>query len=147
MARRRRPSSPTAWLVGLVGTVAIALIGYYGRIAVIENMAERQILSAQRIQQQITEQQLARQQQAAQADAAIQQLKRDQMAKDAEEMRLSAERERRRSAAWDKFYQEPRGCDNWQSDQHMVECLSLKSHAKAEFQRKWAAGDFDQPQS
>ena len=146
MARRRRPSSPTAWLAGLAGTIAIALIGYYGRIAVIENMAERQILSAQRIQQQITEQNMARQQQAAQADAAIQQLKRDQMAKDTEEMRLSAERERRRSAAWDKFYQEPRGCDNWQSDQHMVECLSFKSHAKAEFERKWAAGDFGQPQ-
>ena len=146
MARRRRPSSPTAWLVGLVGTVAIALIGYYGRIAVIENMAERQILSAQRIQQQITEQQLARQQQAAQADAAIRQLKRDQMAQAAEDMRLNAERERRRSAAWNKFYQEPRGCNNWQSDQHMVECLSLKSHAKAEFERKWSAGDFDHPQ-
>jgi len=146
MARRRRPSSPTAWLVGLVGTIAIALIGYYGRIAVIENMADRQILRTQRAQQQIAEQQLARQQQSAQADAAIRQLKRDQMAQAAEDMHLNAERERRRNAAWDQFYQEPRGCDNWQSDQHMVECLSLKSHAKAEFERKWPAGDFDPPQ-
>jgi hypothetical protein len=147
MARRRRPSSPTAWLAGLIGTVAIALTGYYGRIAIIENMAERQIAHAQRAQQQIKEQQLARQQHAAQSDAAIRQLKRDQMAQATEDMRLNAERERRRNAAWNQFYQEPRGCDNWQSDQHMVECLSLKSHAKTEFERKWSAGDFDQPQS
>lgn len=145
MARRRRPSSPTAWLVGLVGTIAIALIGYYGRIAVIENMAERQIARAQHAQQKIMAQQLARQQQVAQAAATTQQLQREKMAKAAEEVRLSAERERRRKAAWNQFYQDPRGCDNWQSDQHMVECLSLKSHAKAEFERKWSAGDFAPP--
>lgn len=146
MARRLRPPSPTAWLTGLIGTIAIALIGYYGRIAVIENMTERQMARSLSFQQQIKEQQQARQAQTEQAAEYALQQQLEERAKAAEETRLQADLDMRRRAAWNQFYKEPRGCNNWQSDQHMVECQNSKMRAKVEFDRKWVAGDFDQPQ-
>ena len=51
------------------------------------------------------------------------------------------EQQRKKDAAWQEFYKEPRSCSNWQTDQQMVECQNQKLRAKREFERKWAAGE------
>ncbi|MCP1651560.1 hypothetical protein [Pseudomonas nitroreducens] len=56
-------------------------------------------------------------------------------------MKAAAESQRQHDAAWGKLYQAPRGCDNWKTDQQMVECQNHKLRAKREFEQKWAAGE------
>lgn len=51
------------------------------------------------------------------------------------------EQQRKKEAAWEVFYKEPRGCSNWQTDQQMVDCQNQKLRAKREFDRKWEAGE------
>ncbi|MNG32139.1 hypothetical protein D3C84_1180800 [compost metagenome] len=60
-------------------------------------------------------------------------------------MKAAAESQRQHDAAWERYYRAPRGCDNWQSDSHMVECQNHQLRAKREFEQKWAAGDFATP--
>jgi hypothetical protein len=54
---------------------------------------------------------------------------------------------RLKDAAWEQFYQAPRGCDVWRSDQHMVQCQNDMMKAKREFEHRWATGEFAQPSS
>ena len=51
------------------------------------------------------------------------------------------EQQRKKDEAWQEFYKEPRGCNNWQTDQQMVDCQNRKLRAKREFERKWDAGE------
>lgn len=62
-------------------------------------------------------------------------------------LRQQVEQQRRKDAAWEQFYQAPRGCDVWRSDQHMVQCQNDMMKAKREFEHRWAAGEFAQPSS
>jgi len=41
--------------------------------------------------------------------------------------------------AWYAWYskREEKGCDNWQSDRHMVECTNKKMDLKSEFKKVW----------
>jgi len=41
--------------------------------------------------------------------------------------------------AWYAWYRkrEEKGCDNWQSDRHMVECINKKMDLKSEFEKVW----------
>mgnify|MGYP000417925460 CR=1 FL=1 len=46
---------------------------------------------------------------------------------------------REKQQAWYVWYnkREPKGCDNWQSDRHMVECINKKMDLKSEFNKMW----------
>jgi len=45
----------------------------------------------------------------------------------------------RKQQTWYTWYKEnePEGCDNWQSDRHMVECINKKMDLKSEFEKVW----------
>ncbi|MGF6695188.1 hypothetical protein M2318_005289 [Metapseudomonas resinovorans] len=149
---RRRPLTFQAWVLGLIGTILAALVVYYGRVAIIEQMGQRQIAHTQAALQKLQEQQaqqaatrnqqaLQRQQrqtmseQEAQRQAAIQ----SQRAVEAQRARIDEQRQH--DAAWESFYKPMRGCEIWQSDSHMVECQNHKIRAKREFEEKWVAGE------
>ncbi len=45
----------------------------------------------------------------------------------------------RKQQTWSAWYNEraPKGCDNWQSDRHMVECINHKMDSKVAFEKVW----------
>ena len=49
----------------------------------------------------------------------------------------------KKHAAWLSCYKEPEGCNNFKSDQHMVECINHKMRAQKEFERLFAAGELE----
>ena len=153
---RRRPLTFQTWALGLVGTIITALVVYYARVAIIEQMGQRQIAHTQAALQKLQEQQA--QQVAARAQPALQRQHRQTMSSEeakrqaaadsrqaVEAQRARIDEQRQHDAAWESFYKPMRGCDNWQSDSHMVECQNHKLRAKREFEQKWAAGEFNQP--
>ncbi|WP_430317845.1 hypothetical protein [Pseudomonas nitroreducens] len=129
---RRRPQSFQSWALGLIGVLITCVVMYYARVAAIEYMAERQIERAQAAMAKLQEQAARQQQQLRPTPPAPRQV--DQV------MKAAAESQRQHDAAWDKFYQAPRGCDNWKTDQQMVECQNHKLRAKRDFEQQWAAG-------
>lgn len=137
---RRRPQSFKAWALGLVGSLIAVVILYYARVAIIEDYGQRQLAHTQATMQKIQAQHAQRQPQA-QAPAPAPQPQMD--AYDLQVMEAAAESKRAHDAAWARFYKPMPGCDNWQSDTHMVECQNHKLRAKSEFEQKWAAGEFD----
>lgn len=139
---RRRPQSFQAWALGLIGTIITATVLYYGRVAIIEHMGQRQIERTQAAIQKFQDQQAKRLEP---QHRPAQQPQRQPDSYDAQVMKAAAESQRKHDAAWDQFYKPLRGCDNWQSNSHMVECQNHRLRAKREFEEKWAAGDFDQP--
>lgn len=46
--------------------------------------------------------------------------------------------------AWFKWYKEPKGCNSWESDDHMIECTNHKIRAKKQFNIMWAQKDIIQ---
>lgn len=137
---RRRPQSFQAWALGLIGTIITALILYYVRVAAIEHMGQRQIERAQATMQRLQEQQTQR--------ASVQPPPTDPMQHqpdpyEVQVMKAATESQRKHDEAWEQYYKPARGCDNWQSDSHMVECQNHKLRAKREFEQKWAADEFD----
>lgn len=40
--------------------------------------------------------------------------------------------------AWFNWYKQPKGCNTWKSDDHMVECTNHKMRAKKQFNIMWA---------
>jgi IS5 family transposase len=134
---RRRPQTFQSWALGLIGVLITCVVMYYARVAAIEYMAERQIERTQAAMAKIQEQAARQQQQLRTAPLPTHQA--DQY--DAQVMRAAAESQRQHEEAWERFYQAPRGCDNWKTDQQMVECQNHKLRAKREFEQKWAAGE------
>ncbi|MBD9634619.1 hypothetical protein [Pseudomonas sp. PDM19] len=131
---RRRSRSFQSWALGLVGVIVTAVVMYYVRVAAIDYIAERQIERTQRALEKLQALNTRP------STASAPQTYRQQDQYDAEVVRVAAETQRQHDIAWERFYQPPRGCDNWRSDQHMVECVEHKNHAKHEFEVKWAAG-------
>ncbi|MCP8465903.1 hypothetical protein NK553_18285 [Pseudomonas sp. ZM23] len=135
---RRRSQSFQSWSLGLISVIITGLVMYYARVAAIDYFAARQMERTQaaleKIQQQATRQQ-QQQFRPAPSPAPVDEY-------DAQVMKAADESQRQHDAAWEKYYQEPRGCNNWRTDQQMVECLEYKSRAKREFEQKWAAGEF-----
>ena len=45
----------------------------------------------------------------------------------------------KKKQAWYAWYneREPEGCDNWQSERHMVECINHKMDSKVKFEKMW----------
>ncbi|WP_422462918.1 MULTISPECIES: restriction endonuclease [unclassified Endozoicomonas] len=56
------------------------------------------------------------------------------------EIQANREQEQARANAWKAWYQMPRGCDDWLSEEHMIECINQKMRAKREFEQLWAEG-------
>ena len=140
MPRRRQPQSFKAWVIGFFATAVLALIGYHGRIYVFEQFAQRQIEHSEQFVQRMQQQQEQRQvEQQAIKDRELQ-AQRQAMALEAEQMKARAAEQQAKDAAWSRFYQEPRGCNIWRSDEHMVECQDAKRKARLEFEQQWAAG-------
>lgn len=134
---RRRPQTFQSWALGLIGVLITCVVMYYARVAAIEYMAERQIERTQAAMAKIQEQAARQQQQLRPTPPPSRPV--DQYV--AQVMKAAAESQRQHDAAWDKFYQAPRGCDNWKTDQQMVECQNHKLRAKREFEQKWGAGE------
>lgn len=149
---RRRPLTFQAWALGLIGTIITALVVYYARVAIIEQMGQRQIAHTQAALQKLQEQQA--QQAAARKQQALERQHRQTMSEQEaqrqaaadsrraiEAQRARIDERRQHDAAWESFYKPMRGCEIWQSDSHMVECQNHKIRAKREFEQKWAAGE------
>lgn len=56
------------------------------------------------------------------------------------EQRRKRDKERDKNKAWLEWYNEPVGCDNWQSESHMVECSNHKRRARVVFDKLWSEG-------
>ncbi len=57
-----------------------------------------------------------------------------------EEARLRSIESAKKQNLWHSYYIEPEGCDVFQSDKHMVECVNHKKRAKEEFNKKYQQG-------
>lgn len=66
--------------------------------------------------------------------------KREQQQAVARQRQLAQLRAQQKDQAWMRWYQEPKGCDDWESEKHMVECINHKMRAKKEFERLWDQG-------
>ncbi len=143
---RNRPQTFAAWMLGVIGAVLTAVLMYYAQVYAIQRIGQGQIERSEAALQRLRDQQAARlsaQQVAIQAEA---QKKAEQATYDAQVAQAMAESQRRHDEAWSSYYQPKKGCDAWQSDAHMVECVNHKMRAKEEFERKWAAGEIGTPQ-
>lgn len=58
------------------------------------------------------------------------------------QQRLTQQEWRSKQQAWNGWYKQPWDCQNWRSDDHMVECTNHKMKAKREFERLWKQGAF-----
>ncbi len=72
----------------------------------------------------------------AQEQTRQQEAKQQQAAEEARKQALAQQKE----AAWFKWYKEPEGCQAFQSDKHMVECINHKMRSKKEFEALWVQG-------
>ncbi len=66
--------------------------------------------------------------------------KREQARKKEIQNRIAREKMRLKEQAWSKWYKEPKGCDSWTSDAHMVECTNHRMKSKQEFNVLWNNG-------
>ena len=142
MARRRARPNAESYLINAAAVAVIAIAFYFARLAVLEYVATQQIKQIEATLQQAQAQQqrqlmLAQQKKAADAQAA--RLARQQYEEQA--LRQAIE-DRVKNVAWDRYYHDPEGCDNWRTDAQMVKCLTYKTNEKNEFDRRWAAGEF-----
>ncbi|MGI9274159.1 MAG: restriction endonuclease [Endozoicomonas sp.] len=69
----------------------------------------------------------------------------------AKALQASLERQRRqqewkeKNESWLAWYKEPWDCQDWRSDDHMVECTNHKMRAKREFEELWSQGKIPYP--
>ncbi len=56
------------------------------------------------------------------------------------EIKAGYEQEQAREVAWKAWYKIPRGCDDWRSDDQMVECINHRMSARRAFDQRWAVG-------
>ncbi|MDN3234527.1 hypothetical protein [Pseudomonas sp. WAC2] len=142
MARRRQPQTIQTFIISIVGALAIAIIGYHARLAILENFAEKQITHTQEVMARLQTQQLEQQRQMQAEQQQAKQAKREAMERDAENMHRIAEESRMKDEAWNSFFHQSKDCDIWRDDRHMVECQNKVIRAKGEFEKRWAAGEF-----
>lgn len=67
------------------------------------------------------------------ADERENNLRKEQERSEAKRQLEKAREERVFNKAFSDWYKEPDGCDQWQSDRHMVDCVQHKMTAKSEF--------------
>jgi hypothetical protein len=134
---RRPPRTFTELAIGVVGAILTTAIMYFGATHILKRMHLQTQESLTKIQQGI----IAKH---PQAKAPSSPQAPDPYA--AQVAQAAAMSKQRHDEAWSIYYKPQQGCDNWESDAHMVKCVNHKMRAKEEFERKWAAGDFDTPQ-
>ena len=134
---RRTPRTLNELLIGIVGAVISTLILYFGATATIKHMGQQLQETSVQIQQDIKNRQQSKPQQPT---------KPAPDPYEAQVAKAAAESKQQHDAAWANYYQQPKGCDQWKSDAHMVECVNHKMRAKKEFEAKWAGGTLEQPQ-
>ena len=113
------------------------------------NMQKEMLVNTQAAQERARErvrdlqgkQELERQQRQTMSLDEAQRQSADAQQRNGDALMAQLEQQRKKDAAWQEFYKEPRSCSNWQTDQQMVECQNQKLRAKREFERKWAAGE------
>ncbi|WP_341304334.1 hypothetical protein [Pseudomonas sp. TMP25] len=135
---RRAPRTLNELLIGIIGAIIFSLILYFGVTATIKHMGQQLQEHSVKLQQDIKDrnkQPLALPPKQAASDPF-----------EAQVAKAAAESKQRHDSAWEAYYQQPKGCDNWQSDAQMVNCVNDKMRAKKEFEEKWAAGAFDSVQ-
>ena len=130
------------WNIAL-GIVLGSFLLFVGRVIVqwymvgivtasVEEIAETANEFADRQQERIREREYLRME--------AERRKREQQQADARQRRPDQLRAQQKDQAWTRWYQEPQGCDNWESEKHMVECINHKMRAKKEFERLWRQG-------
>ncbi|SFK17647.1 hypothetical protein [Methylophaga sulfidovorans] len=116
-------------LVGLLVLLAYRLIAFEYMSYSIQNMSKQMLENAQQAQNKIVEQQLQLQRQKKQ-EAAAKAIAEQR----AQERAFKIQQEKARyEQAFEDWYKQPEGCDNWRSQSHMVECVNHKMRAKNEF--------------
>ncbi|WP_417542046.1 hypothetical protein [Methylophaga thalassica] len=117
-------------LVGLLCLLAYRFIAFEYMSYSVQNMSQRMIENAQQAQNKILEQQLQLQrqkQQEANAKALAEQRAQERAFQIQQEKAMYEQ-------AFDEWYKQPEGCDNWRSQSHMVECVNHKMRARNEFE-------------
>ncbi|MBO3277424.1 hypothetical protein [Pseudomonas schmalbachii] len=137
---RRQPRTFKELAIGMVGAILSSVILYTGATHALKRMEQQTLANLANIQQS------AQSKPQNPTPATPQPAQRQTDAYDSHVMKAAAESQRRHDAAWERYYQSPRGCDNWKTDQQMVECVNHRMRAKDEFERKWAAGEIDTQQ-
>lgn len=129
----------------MLGVVIAGLVMFAIRIAYINYMGEVAVEHMNKFTEDILAKNRAMQD-AITAKAEQERLAKEQAA--AEERRL-IQLKLERQAAFDSQYQVPEGCEVFQSDRHMAECVNHKMRARREFdstyQQKPVANSADQP--
>ncbi|EOV2221032.1 TPA: hypothetical protein L3996_002517 [Pseudomonas aeruginosa] len=136
-------------LVGLVAGLLIWFIAMKVITGTFANMQKEMLVNTQAAQERARErvrdlqgkQELERQQRQTMSLDEAQRQSADAQQRNGDALMAQLEQQRKKDAAWQEFYKEPRSCSNWQTDQQMVECQNQKLRAKREFERKWAAGE------
>lgn len=136
-------------LVGLVAGLLIWFIAMKVITGTFANMQKEMLVNTQAAQERARErvrdlqgkQELERQQRQTMSLDEAQRQSAEAQQRNGDALMAQLEQQRKKDAAWQEFYKEPRSCSNWQTDQQMVECQNQKLRAKREFERKWAAGE------
>jgi len=114
--------------------LAVVIMGISA--ALIEFYAEQEMQESLQRQQKQKQNRIKQQHEAKLRDQKIQRLLTIKENKKKAEAQRSA---REKQQAWYAWYneREPSGCENWQSDRHMVECINKKMDLKNEFKIVW----------
>ena len=106
--------------------------GITQRNAKVAEQSTNQLVARLQIQKQAEEAQLRAENQA--KAARLHEAARRRIA----QQQLAASKNR----AWSEWYHEPAGCDQWQSDTHMVECVNARMRARRAFEQEWAKREY-----
>lgn len=117
------------YIYRVLGLLVIGLLFYFVRIQIIENMNDRHLERISKIQAETQER--LRQQLLEKERASAQSKERARF--ELERLQKQARADKAFDQAFHAWYQEPEGCNNWQSDRHMVECVQHKMTAKSKF--------------
>ena len=120
-----------------IGIVLAGLILFAARIAYLNYMSEVVVEQMSHFSEDLLATNKARQEAIA-AQAEQQRLVKEQAAG---EERRQQQIKQQRQAAFDSLYQAPEGCEVFQSDKHMAECVNHRMRAKREFEAdyQWTA--------
>jgi len=124
---RRPPRTLSELLIGVVGAILVSGIMYVGAVYTIGRLGQQTQENIARIQQSALVKQ--------QVKAPLPKQAPDPY--EAQVAKIAAESKRRHDEAWGSYYKPKAGCDVWQSDAHMVECVNHKMRSKDEFERQW----------
>jgi len=128
-------------VVGLLCLLVYRFIIFEYMAYSVQNMSEKIIENSHEAQTKIVEKQLQIQrqkQQEIEAKKVAEQRARERIAK-AQQEKAKYEQ------AFEDWYKQPKGCDNWRSQDHMVDCVNHKMRSQREFKATYNKADTSQP--